>query len=69
MLLTPSRVSWPLQPGHDGSAEWNAYWDPLALGPVWASRVPLVLVPLDATNQVPVTPELLYRWAMGVDRA
>lgn len=49
-------------PGHDGSAEWNAFWDPAALGPVWESSVPLIIVPLDATNSVPVTPDLLYRF-------
>lgn len=37
---------------NDGSAEWNAYWDPAALGVVWNSSVPLTLVPLDGTNKV-----------------
>ncbi|KAG2429404.1 hypothetical protein HYH02_014060 [Chlamydomonas schloesseri] len=51
-----------VEPGHDGSAEWNAYWDPPAVGEVWGwPSVPLVVVPLDATNAVPVTPELIYR--------
>eukprot|EP00198_Chlamydomonas_reinhardtii_P007364 XP_001696700.1 predicted protein [Chlamydomonas reinhardtii] len=48
-------------PGHDGSAEWNA--DPAAVGEVWGwPSVPLVVVPLDATNAVPVTPDLIYRF-------
>jgi purine nucleosidase len=38
----------------DGTAEWNAFWDPSALGVVWGSSVPLVITPLDATNQVEV---------------
>ncbi|KAG2493866.1 hypothetical protein HYH03_008082 [Edaphochlamys debaryana] len=54
-------------PGHDGTAEWNAYWDPEAVGAVWRSRVPLVLVPLDATNAVPVTPDLVYRFGPQSD--
>ncbi|PNW79335.1 hypothetical protein CHLRE_09g411500v5 [Chlamydomonas reinhardtii] len=50
-------------PGHDGSAEWNAFWDPAAVGEVWGwPSVPLVVVPLDATNAVPVTPDLIYRF-------
>ncbi|KXZ42829.1 hypothetical protein GPECTOR_115g323 [Gonium pectorale] len=53
-------------PAHDGSAEWNAFWDPEAVGVVWNSSVPLLVVPLDATNAVPVTPELLYRRVFGL---
>jgi len=34
------------------SAEWNVYTDPLAASKVFQSGVPIVLVPLDATNQV-----------------
>ncbi|HET9484154.1 MAG TPA: nucleoside hydrolase, partial [Xanthomonadales bacterium] len=48
---------------HDGSAEWNAYWDPPAVARLWRTRVPITLVPLDATNQVPVTLEFLKRLA------
>lgn len=44
-------------PGHDGSAEWNVYWDPGAAKRVWDSSVPLRLFPLDATDQVEVTAE------------
>ncbi|MEU8109379.1 hypothetical protein AB0C18_37310 [Nonomuraea muscovyensis] len=28
------------QPGHDGSAEWNVYWDPDAAKRVFDSAVP-----------------------------
>ncbi|GAA4013537.1 nucleoside hydrolase [Allokutzneria multivorans] len=45
------------EPGHDGSAEWNVYWDPGAAHRVFASRIPITLFPLDATDQVPITPE------------
>jgi purine nucleosidase len=48
-LRVPGNVR---EPHTDGSAEWNAFWDPAALGGVWDSSVPLVLVPLDATNKV-----------------
>jgi purine nucleosidase len=48
---------------HDGSAEWNAYWDPPATYRLWQFDMPLTLFPLDATNQVRVTMEFLHRLA------
>ncbi len=36
------------------AAEWNIYLDPLAAGRVLASGVPIEMVPLDATNHVPI---------------
>jgi pyrimidine-specific ribonucleoside hydrolase len=35
-------------------AEWNIYVDPVAAGIVFRSGIPITLVPLDATNQVPL---------------
>ncbi|MET9343304.1 nucleoside hydrolase [Nonomuraea sp. NPDC003804] len=43
------------EPGHDGSAEWNVYWDPEAAKRVFDSTLPITLFPLDVTDQVPVT--------------
>lgn len=48
---------------HDGSAEWNAYWDPPATHSLWQSGVPLTLFSLDSTNNVPVTLDFLHRLA------
>lgn len=48
---------------HDGSAEWNAYWDPPATYNLWQSEAPITLFALDATNDVPVTMEFLHRLA------
>ncbi|WP_187437771.1 nucleoside hydrolase [Actinomadura decatromicini] len=47
------------RPGHDGSAEWNLYWDPDAADRVWRSTLPVTLYPLDATDLVPVTSDLV----------
>jgi purine nucleosidase len=47
--------------GHDGSAEWNAYCDPPAAARVWDSNLDIHLCPLDATNAVPLTAELVER--------
>ncbi|MGH8937621.1 MAG: nucleoside hydrolase [Acidimicrobiia bacterium] len=46
------------QEGHDGSAEWNIFWDPAAARRVWDSDLAITIFSLDATDQVPVTPEL-----------
>jgi len=48
---------------HDGSAEWNVYWDPLSADKLFAMELPLILVPLDITNHVPVQREFLSRLA------
>jgi pyrimidine-specific ribonucleoside hydrolase len=36
-------------------AEWNIYIDPVAANIVFRSGIPIILVPLDATKDVPVT--------------
>ncbi len=43
------------------TAEWNIYCDPHAARLVFESGAPITLVPLDATNAVPVTLEFLTR--------
>jgi len=48
---------------HDGSAEWNAYWDPPATYRLWQFEAPLTIFPLDATNQVRVSMEFLHQLA------
>jgi purine nucleosidase len=47
--------------GHDGSAEWNVYCDPPAAARVLESDVDVFLCPLDATNRVPLSMELIDR--------
>lgn len=59
-LNVPGNVEKSLEPGQDGSAEWNAYWDPIAAHRVWQTSIPIVLCPLDITNTVPVTSEFVY---------
>ncbi|RMF01659.1 MAG: nucleoside hydrolase [Chloroflexi bacterium] len=48
---------------HDGSAEWNSYWDPPAAHRLWQTGVPITLFPLDATNLVDVSTQFLNRLA------
>lgn len=42
-------------------AEWNIYVDPRAAAIVFQSGLPITLVPLDATNHVPVTTDFIKR--------
>jgi pyrimidine-specific ribonucleoside hydrolase len=42
-------------------SEWNIYVDPRAAAVVIASEAPITLVPLDATNHVPVTMDFYRR--------
>jgi pyrimidine-specific ribonucleoside hydrolase len=46
-------------------AEWNIYADPQAASEVFASGLPLYLVPLDATNQVTLDAEDIEPWRDG----
>jgi purine nucleosidase len=47
------------QAGYDGSAEWNFFNQPQAAAFVLRSGIPITLVPLDATNKVPLTQRFL----------
>jgi len=52
----------PSRAGIDNqTAEWNIYVDPHAAGLVFQSGASITLVPLDATNQVPVTTRFFNR--------
>lgn len=47
----------------NNAAQWNIYVDPVAANLVLQSGAPITLVPLDATNRVPVTAEFYKRLA------
>ncbi|ALQ67990.1 nucleoside hydrolase [Bacillus thuringiensis] len=60
------------EPEHDGTAEWNSFWDPEAVARAWESKIEIDLVTLESTNQVPLTIDIRERWAkerkyIGVD--
>ncbi len=62
-LNVSGNVEKAFAPEHDGSAEWNVYWDPIAAARIWQTEIPLVLCPLDVTNTVPVTSEFIRQLA------
>ncbi|HEY9786778.1 MAG TPA: nucleoside hydrolase [Candidatus Obscuribacterales bacterium] len=55
--------------GHDGSAEWNVYADPEAFKSILEMKVPIRLIPLDVTNQLPVTKDFLAKLEENSDRS
>ncbi|MEM1366946.1 MAG: nucleoside hydrolase [Cyanobacteria bacterium P01_H01_bin.15] len=60
-LEVPGNVEKLYAPEQDGTAEWNAYWDPEAVATVWGSSIRITLCPLDITNSVPVTAEFIQQ--------
>jgi purine nucleosidase len=65
-LNVPGNVEKSIEPGQDGSAEWNVYWDALSAARVWETEIQIIMCPLDLTNNVPVTPEIVQK--MGKQR-
>ncbi|AFZ26854.1 Inosine-uridine nucleoside N-ribohydrolase [Cylindrospermum stagnale PCC 7417] len=65
-LNVPGNVEKSLEPGQDGSAEWNVYWDAVSAAQVWKTQIEIIMCPLDLTNNVPVTSELVQK--MGKQR-
>ncbi|OKH24360.1 nucleoside hydrolase [Chroogloeocystis siderophila] len=65
-LNVAGNVEKSLEAGQDGSAEWNVYWDPISAARVWQTQIEIIMCPLDLTNTVPVTSEIVYQ--MGKQR-
>lgn len=52
---------------HNGTAEWNVFWDPVSAKELFELELPLILIPLDATNHVPVNKAFLSKLAMQAE--
>ncbi len=52
-----------LDPGFDGTAEWNAFWDPEAVKRVWDSPLKIQMVGLESTEELPLNQEFRDRLA------
>ena len=48
---------------HDGTAEWNIYWDPESAKELIEMELNLICIPLDVTDKVAVTKEFLSQLA------
>lgn len=47
----------------DGTQEWNSFWDPYAVKRVFASKIPIQMVGLESTEEIPLNDELRQHWA------
>lgn len=47
----------------DGTQEWNAFWDPFAVKRVFESNIPIQMVGLESTEELPLNDELRQHWA------
>lgn len=47
-------------PDHDGSAEWNVFWNPIAASSLLKTGIPIFLFPLDTCKQLPVDNYFMY---------
>lgn len=65
-LNVSGNVEKSIEAGQDGSAEWNVYWDPISANRVWQTPIEIIMCPLDLTNNVPLTSEIVYK--MGRQR-
>jgi len=64
-VYTDGNIKGLIPESQNNSAEWNIFADPLAASEVFASGLPLYLVPLDATNQVNLNKQNTRAWRKG----
>lgn len=57
------------EPGHDGSAEWNVYADPIAFKQIVETKLPIKLITLDLTNEMPVTKDFIGKLEAQAERS
>ena len=51
-----------IAPGANPNAEWNVYWDPQATEDVVNSGIPVVMFPLNVTNSVILSGEIIRKY-------
>ena len=55
-------------PDHDGSAEWNIFWNPTSAYELLSSGVQIFLFPLDVSQLMPVDSYLMYHLEKNIDK-
>jgi inosine-uridine nucleoside N-ribohydrolase len=62
LVIMGGAVRVPGNVDNQADAEWNIYADPQAAKKIFASGIPIELIPLDATNHVPIGSDYLARF-------
>lgn len=57
--LPVGNIDTGIAPGANPNAEWNVYWDPYAAAAVLGSGIPVTMFPLNVTNEVLLTPDII----------
>ena len=57
-LFVPGNID-DIKRHNHSKAEWNIYFDALAAKKIFASGIPITLIPLDLTNQTPLTQDII----------
>ncbi|RMC38575.1 MULTISPECIES: nucleoside hydrolase [unclassified Lactobacillus] len=52
-----------VQVNADGTQEWNAFWDPFAVDRVFQSEIPMQVIGLESSEELPLTNRLKMHWA------
>ena len=52
-----------IQVNADGTQDWNTFWDPFALERVLQSNIPIQIVGLESSEELPLTDEIRMHWA------
>lgn len=66
--LPVGNIDTGIAPGANPNAEWNVYWDPYAVDTVLKSGLRFTMFPLNVTNDVVLTPDIIRRYFLrGAD--
>ena len=52
-----------VQANADGTQDWNTFWDPFALERVLQSNIPIQIIGLESSEELPLTNEIRMHWA------
>lgn len=63
--LPAGNIDTGIAPGANPNAEWNVYWDPYAVDTVLKSGLPFTMFPLNVTNSVILTPDIIRRYFLS----
>ncbi len=67
-VLPVGNIDTGIAPGANPNAEWNVYWDPYAADRVLKAQLPFRMFPLNVTNDVLLTPQIIREYFLPQSR-